>query len=58
VAGNEEEAKVEQQVVLVEPSDFQDGTAYKALNSSLGVITHSADLHSIVNSIRALKGTD
>lgn len=29
-----------------------------ALQSSVAVITHSADLHSIVNSVRALRGTD
>jgi hypothetical protein len=56
---DDEEQKVENQVCLVEPSEFQDFNAMQILNVSQGVITygHHTDIHQIVNLVRGQKGT-
>lgn len=48
----DEEQKVDHQVALLDPSDFNEGNGLQILNSSLGVITYDVDLHKLVQQIR------
>ena len=51
---SDEESKVDHQIALIDPDEFTEtGSAFKILNSSLGVITYDVDLTKLVAEIRA-----
>lgn len=52
ISQDSEEQKVEQQICLVEPAEFQEGNALQVLSMSVAIITYEADLHTIVTQIR------
>lgn len=55
---SDEESKVDHQIALIDPDEFTEtGSAFKILNSSLGVITYDVDLTRLVAEIRANKAT-
>ena len=52
LASDSEDVKVEHQVAMVDPTEFDEGCGLKVLNHSLAVVTYDLDLHRLVERVR------
>jgi len=49
VITSEQESQSEQLVALVDPNELNEDSGFEVLNRSIAVITHSTDLHNLMN---------